>query len=756
MHRLALSKYQRNGLKILLAVILAALIFSVAMLYNNLNANLDDADLNVLSIMNANAQRLFSVINHHKGGFYGQASVLWSMPFFADATSDEIQSQRRDALEEGERYYFGGANPFREDSQMYSFIAQARSLVLSNSELDMLLFYSPVSRCFAGIAGNGADVIVSPMQDMDHFPLLTCEQWGELLRRRSLVFAPERAEQSDSNRMLWSTIMENGVFCIYGITADTLDSTIFTVNYGPVYVPHIFLLYDNDGEVLMKADEGYEELAGRDWSAMPSISYCRVGGKKLTVMNLAMQEFSGMRFVAAFEKASTLALNGNSIHYFFMQCTVWLISSLVCALMLVRYYSRPIQNILTVLPQDMPSAGAADELTHIAASIQTMAVKLNDTTKIVQQQSRQLRREYLRKALFSGKLSEAEIVEITQAEPEGFFDRYGIAVFYSLTENFLTEAAAEAILPPGMFPCPAALLTSRGQLLLIVSDPRMTAEDFYSLALKCNERLQRQTGAAFQVYTSELCSGVAAMNEAYLRSLLNGDLKSVRALGEAAAPTPRRSGLGSAESRVVDALTACDYGAAYAAFQEYVDAVFRLYVSPAERAILLSGLMGTAYYHLIAAHPEKKEEVSEALLQSLIVSSASRDEILAFWEQIFCALGEEHSRRTSQLFQQINAYMEEHYTDNSLSLTTLADALNVSTASLSREFKRNTGSGYLEHLHKIRIAAAKKYLQESGATIREIAEMVGYDSVLTMTRAFKKYENTTPGSYRGSDAAKEA
>ena len=184
--------------------------------------------------------------------------------------------------------------------------------------------------------------------------------------------------------------------------------------------------------------------------------------------------------------------------------------------------------------------------------------------------------------------------------------------------------------------------------------------------------------------------------------------------------------------------------------------MFRLYVSPAERAILLSGLMGTAYYHLIAAHPEKKEEVSEALLQSLIVSSASRGEILAFWEQIFCALEEEHSRRTSPLFQQINAYMEEHYTDNSLSLTTLADALNVSTASLSREFKRNTGSGYLEHLHKIRIAAAKKYLQESGATIREIAEMVGYDSVLTMTRAFKKYENTTPGSYRGSDAAKEA
>ena len=112
--------------------------------------------------------------------------------------------------------------------------------------------------------------------------------------------------------------------------------------------------------------------------------------------------------------------------------------------------------------------------------------------------------------------------------------------------------------------------------------------------------------------------------------------------------------------------------------------------------------------------------------------------------------------RRTPLFQQIDAYMEEHYTDSSLSLTTLADALNVSTASLSREFKRNTGSGYLEHLHKIRIAAAKKYLQESGATIREIAEMVGYDSVLTMTRAFKKYENTTPGSYRGSDAAKEA
>ena len=92
--------------------------------------------------------------------------------------------------------------------------------------------------------------------------------------------------------------------------------------------------------------------------------------------------------------------------------------------------------------------------------------------------------------------------------------------------------------------------------------------------------------------------------------------------------------------------------------------------------------------------------------------------------------------------------MEEHYTDNSLSLTTLADALNVSTASLSREFKRNTGSGYLEHLHKIRIAAAKKYLQESGATIREIAEMVGFTTPAHFREVFREITGVKASEYR--------
>ena len=76
----------------------------------------------------------------------------------------------------------------------------------------------------------------------------------------------------------------------------------------------------------------------------------------------------------------------------------------------------------------------------------------------------------------------------------------------------------------------------------------------------------------------------------------------------------------------------------------------------------------------------------------------------------------------------------------------------MGTATISREFKKNTESTFLEFLHKRRIAAAKTLIRTTDIPLKGIALQVGYDNVLTMTRAFKKYEGMTPGAFRDSNA----
>ena len=77
----------------------------------------------------------------------------------------------------------------------------------------------------------------------------------------------------------------------------------------------------------------------------------------------------------------------------------------------------------------------------------------------------------------------------------------------------------------------------------------------------------------------------------------------------------------------------------------------------------------------------------------------------------------------------------------------VADKFRLTPAYLSRLFKKEMGRGPAEYLQKIRIEAAKNLLVNTDMTIKEISEKVGYQYVLTLNRAFKKFEGITPSQY---------
>jgi AraC-type DNA-binding domain-containing proteins len=93
------------------------------------------------------------------------------------------------------------------------------------------------------------------------------------------------------------------------------------------------------------------------------------------------------------------------------------------------------------------------------------------------------------------------------------------------------------------------------------------------------------------------------------------------------------------------------------------------------------------------------------------------------------------------------SYIEENY-QQPITLERLAKVTFVSKYYLSHLFKQEVGMSVIQYLVRCRIEAAKKYLQITERSVKEIGEMAGYRSETTFHTIFKKMTGLTPGQYR--------
>lgn len=103
---------------------------------------------------------------------------------------------------------------------------------------------------------------------------------------------------------------------------------------------------------------------------------------------------------------------------------------------------------------------------------------------------------------------------------------------------------------------------------------------------------------------------------------------------------------------------------------------------------------------------------------------------------------------SSSKIKDIMAYIEEHYYDHNLSVSSVASEFDLNPVYLSRFFKEQTGEGVLNTINKIRMEKAKVFLKDIELNIKNISEMVGFLNSTVFIRTFKKYEGITPGKYR--------
>jgi ABC-type sugar transport system substrate-binding protein/DNA-binding response OmpR family regulator len=94
--------------------------------------------------------------------------------------------------------------------------------------------------------------------------------------------------------------------------------------------------------------------------------------------------------------------------------------------------------------------------------------------------------------------------------------------------------------------------------------------------------------------------------------------------------------------------------------------------------------------------------------------------------------------------------VEEHLSDNGMSVEDLASGMGLSRVQLYRKVKALTGSSPVDLLRKARLAQAQRLLQESTLTVSEIAYQVGFASPSYFTKCYKDEFGTAPGESRKS------
>lgn len=99
---------------------------------------------------------------------------------------------------------------------------------------------------------------------------------------------------------------------------------------------------------------------------------------------------------------------------------------------------------------------------------------------------------------------------------------------------------------------------------------------------------------------------------------------------------------------------------------------------------------------------------------------------------------------------QVLRIIASRYSDSRLTLSAIAQELQLSACHLSRLVTLRSGVGFLKHLHRTRVAAAAKLLVSTRLSVKEIAAAVGYGSTSALDRQFKRVHQMTPLDCRRS------
>ena len=97
---------------------------------------------------------------------------------------------------------------------------------------------------------------------------------------------------------------------------------------------------------------------------------------------------------------------------------------------------------------------------------------------------------------------------------------------------------------------------------------------------------------------------------------------------------------------------------------------------------------------------------------------------------------------------QVVVMLLESNSHKQIAVEDMAKLVNLSVGRLAHLFKSEMNVSFQQYLTQLRLAKAKRQLETSFLSIKEIAASVGFSSVARFATCFKNFAGATPAHYR--------
>ena len=301
-------------------------------------------------------------------------------------------------------------------------------------------------------------------------------------------------------------------------------------------------------------------------------------------------------------------------------------------------------------------------------------------------------------------------------------------------------------------------------LVNLLQDWPSFREELKSLLGEMMEVLETEFGVSITIGVSQVARGLTGLPVAYAEALeclwynsfleldsqviFYGDLNNERM------EMPMiRSDLTVLDKKLISKLQLGDAQGVKYVFHEIID---REFIQSRPTVKILRVRLGGVICQILDAIEEFKEQLGDDFYYRLdpapqIVEAGTLSELTGNMDELFDAIARQRDAAVQepkpQWVDRMQLYIEENYMDENLGLTEVSAAFGITPSYATRVFKQFTGRGIYETIQHVRLAAAKSLIR-TDKTMKQIAQLVGYTSFLSMNRAFKKYEGTTPSRFR--------
>lgn len=116
--------------------------------------------------------------------------------------------------------------------------------------------------------------------------------------------------------------------------------------------------------------------------------------------------------------------------------------------------------------------------------------------------------------------------------------------------------------------------------------------------------------------------------------------------------------------------------------------------------------------------------------------------------QILAVSSPESKKPEGNFSGEVKSYIALHYHNQNFSMEQLCRDMNVSHASLCRNFKNQVGETPIQYLADIRLRESCKLLQDTEMKISEIAYSVGFSDPYHFMKVFRRKYGVTPSQFR--------